>query len=198
MIKAKFNGYFLSEEQISNIYPEYNLEKYYALVFNNYRQGKVRNSIKQIQKCIEYNKNNAYFYEIMGQIYFEQGQFDDAIRSFMQAIKINPNEKSFNLYLAKSLYHSKTNENYNKSIKLLKKYIKNDDFPIDAWHYLGLNYGRLKKLDLSSHAFAEKYLLVNEFDNAKIHINRAKKLSKSNTLLNKLKDLEYQINKRKR
>ena len=96
-----------------------------------------------------------------------------------------------------ALYHSKTSLNYKKSINLLDKYITNDDFPIDAWHYLGLNYGKLKKLDLSSYAFAEKYLLVNQLDNARIHINRAKKLSNNAVLLNKLNDLEYQINKRK-
>ena len=106
-------------------------------------------------------------------------------------------KKVLNYFWQKSLYHSKTNLNYKKSINLLDKYIKNDDFPIDAWHYLGLNYGKLKKLDLSSYAFAEKYLLVNELDNARIHINRAKKLSNDTILLNKLNDLEYQINKRK-
>ena len=45
-------------------------------------------------------------------------------------------------------------------------------------HYLGLNYGKIKKFDLSSYALAEKYLLVNEFKNAKIHIKRVKKISK--------------------
>ena len=197
LIKAKFNGYFLSEDQITSIYPENNIQKYYALVFNNYRRGKVRKSIEQIRKCIEYNNGNPYFYEILGQIYFEQGDFDNAIKSFIEAIRINPKEKSFELFLAKSLYHSKTNLNYKKSINLLDKYIKNDDFPVDAWHYLGLNYGKLKKLDLSSYAFAEKYLLVNQLDNATIHINRAKQLSNNIVLLNKLSDLEYQINKRK-
>ena len=197
LIKAKFNGYFLNEDQIYSIYPENNIQRYYALVFNNYRKGKVKKSIEQIKKCIGFNNNNPYFYEIMGQIYFEQGDFDNAVKSFIQAIKLNPNEKSFELFLAKSLYHSKTNLNYKKSINLLDKYIKKDDFPIDAWHYLGLNYGKLKKLDLSSYAFAEKYLLVNELDNARIHINRAKKLSNNTVLLNKLNDLEYQINKRK-
>ncbi len=197
LIKAKFNGYFLSEEQIYAIYPDNNIQKYYALVFNNYRKGKVKQSIKQIKKCIGFNNNNPYFYEIMGQIYFEQGDFNNAIKSFTKAIKLNPNEKSFELFLAKSLYHSKTNLNYKKSINLLDKYIKNDDFPIDAWHYLGLNYGKLKKLDLSSYAFAEKYLLVNQLDNARIHVNRAKKLSNDTVLLNKLNDLEYQIDKKK-
>ena len=32
----------------------------------------------------------------------------------------------------------------------------------------------MKKFDLSSYALAEKYLLVNELKNAKIHIKRVK------------------------
>ena len=118
-------------------------------------------------------------------------------KSFMEASSFLPFEKSFQLFLAKSLYHSKEIKNYNMSIKLLNEYIKNDDFPIDAWHYLGLNYGKLKKLDFSSYAFAEKYLLANQLDNARIHINRAKKISKNTVLLNKLGDLEYQLEKKK-
>lgn len=197
LIKAKFNGYFLKENQIKKLYPKNNILRNYALVFNNYRQGKVKISIDYIKKCLEKNKNNPYFYEIMGQIYFEQGDFTNATKSFMEASSFLPFEKSFQLFLAKSLYHSKEIKNYNMSIKLLNEYIKNDDFPIDAWHYLGLNYGKLKKLDFSSYAFAEKYLLANQLDNARIHINRAKKISKNTVLLNKLGDLEYQLEKKK-
>jgi len=53
-----------------------------------------------------------------------------------------------------------------------------------------------KKFDLSSYALAEKYLLVNELKNAKIHINRVKKISKDRVLLNKIFDLEEEIKKR--
>ena len=51
-------------------------------------------------------------------------------------------------------------------------------------------------LDYSSYAFAEKYVLINKIDNAKIHLNRAKKITKNKVLLKKLKDIEYEINKK--
>ena len=73
---------------------------------------------------------------------------------------------------------------------------KEDDFPYDAWHYLGLNYGKLKKHDYSSYALAEKFLLVNNIKNAKIHIQRIKKLSNDPILKNKVMDLEKEIAKR--
>ena len=70
---------------------------------------------------------------------------------------------------------------------------KEDDFPYEAWHYLGLNYGKLKKPDFSSYALAEKYLLVNQIKNAKIHIQRVKRYTKDPVLKNKIIDLEKEI-----
>ena len=109
---------------------------------------------------------------------------------------LKSDEKSFNLFLAKSLYHSDAKQSFTESIDLLWKYIKDDDFPYEAWHYLGLNYGKLQKYDLSSYALAEKYLLVNQLDNAKMHIKRVKQVSKDKILLNKIIDLEKEIKKR--
>jgi predicted Zn-dependent protease len=123
--------------------------------------------------------------------------FKKAIETFFISNKMLPNEKEFQLFLAKSLYHSNIKANQEKSINLLWSYIKKDEFPIDAWHYLGLNYGKLRKLDYSSYAFAEKYVLINKFDNAKKHIERAKKITSDSILIKKLSDLEYQIRKKK-
>ena len=94
------------------------------------------------------------------------------------------------------MYHSNSKKAYNESINLLWTYIKNDEFPVEAWHYLGLNFGKVKKYDFSSYALAEKYLLVNEIKNAKIHIQRVKKISKDKILLNKIADLEKEIKRR--
>ena len=115
-----------------------------------------------------------------------------------KAIKISSNEKSFKLFLAKALYHSNSNKAYKESINLLWDYIESDEFPVEAWHYLGLNFGKIKKFDLSSYALAEKYLLVNEIKNAKMHIQRVKKISKDKVLLNKIADLEEEIRKKEK
>ncbi len=197
LAKAKLNGFFLKKEQLDSIYSDRGtIEFLYANALNSYRIGKINNAITFIDKCIESDSMNPYFYELKGQIFFENGKFEKAINSFLIANSMLPSEKSFELFLAKSLYHSGENKNREKSINLLLSYIKKDEFPIDAWHYLGLNYGKLNMLDYSSYAFAEKYVLINKIDNAKIHLNRAKKITKNKVLLKKLKDIEYEINKK--
>ena len=154
--------------------------------------------MKYIDKCIQKDKKNPYFYELKGQMYYERGNFQNAIKSFLISKSILPNEKGFELFLAKSLYHSNIKDNQKKSIQLLLKYVKKDEFPIEAWHYLGLNYGKLKKIDYSSYAFAEKYLLTGKIESAKIHIDRATKITKDPVLKKKLSDLNYEMKRRKK
>ena len=198
LAKAKLNGFFLKKNQIEVIYPNKSrIESLYAHALNNYRIGKLYEAIFFVEKCLEIDANNPYFHELRGQILFENGSFNEAVESFLAAKKILPSEKGFELFLAKSFYHSGSRKNLERSIDLLLSYIKKDEFPIDAWHYLGLNYGKLKMIDYSSYAFAEKYLLINKIDNAKLHINKAKKITKDQILLKKLSDLEYEIKKRK-
>ena len=197
LVKAKVNGFFLDEIELKNLYPDLkNLESLYAYSLRNYKIGKIIKALELVDKCIEIDNKNPYFHELKGQILFESGKSNESVSSFRKAIKLKPDEKSFNLFLAKSLYHSQRDSSFAESIDLLWKYIKNDDFPYEAWHYLGLNYGKIKKFDLSSYALAEKYLLVNELKNAKIHIKRVKKISKDKVLLNKVTDLEKEIRKR--
>lgn len=197
LIKAKLNGFFLEEKTLKLLYPNFNdIESLYAYSLRYYKIGKVKEALDLIDLCLEKESKNPYFHELKGQIHYENGNIINAINSFRNAISINSSEKNFNLFLAKSLYYEGSKKSHNESINLLWSYIKNDEFPVDAWHFLGLNYGKMKKFDYSSYALAEKFLLVNEFKNARIHIDRVKKISKDPVLLKKISDLEYTINKR--
>ena len=197
LIKAKLNGFFLDKKILQNRYNKIdNIESFYAFSLRNYKIGKIKKAIQYIDKCIEIKPKNPYFRELKGQIYYENGNIRDAIKEFRYAIDLSPNEKSFKLFLAKALYNQNNSESFDESVKLLWNYIKNDNFPLEAWHYLGLNYGKLKKFDYSSYAFAEKFFLVNQIKNAKIHMEKVKKISKDPFILNKIADLEYEINKK--
>ncbi|MBD23344.1 MAG: hypothetical protein CL572_06780 [Alphaproteobacteria bacterium] len=199
LVKAKVNGFFLEDTELKSLYPNLkSIQSLYAYALRNYKVGKINKAIELVDKCLKIDNKNPYFHELKGQILFENGKSYDAVSSFRKAIELKPNEKSFNLFLAKSLYHSQQEKSFSESIDLLWQYIKNDNFPYEAWHYLGLNYGKMKKFDLSSYALAEKYLLVNELKNAKMHIQRVKKISKDRVLLNKLADLEKEIRKREK
>ena len=75
----------------------------------------------EIDECIKIDNKNAYFFELKGQILFENGMIVDSIPQFRNAIKLNPDEKSFRLFLAKSLYHINKNTSYLESISSLQR-----------------------------------------------------------------------------
>ena len=108
LVKAKVNGFFLEDSELSNIYPDLkSIESFYAYSLRNYKVGKVNKALEYVNKCIEIDKLNPYFHELKGQILFENGRTNESILSLRKAIALKPDEKSFNLFLAKSLYHSK-------------------------------------------------------------------------------------------
>ena len=127
---------FLKNDQLEIIYPnKSSLESKYAYALNNYRVGKLKSAMTFINSCIKLDNKNPYFHELKGQMFFENGNFTNAINSFIIATSLLPDEKGFKLFLAKSLfYHSGLKVNLKESINLLLSYIKKDEFPIDAWH----------------------------------------------------------------
>ncbi len=201
LIKAKLIGFTSKKEIFKNYYSENDnsLEANYAKSIHSYLNGDIQKSIKYVDKCITIDKTNPYFFELKGQIFYENGKVNDAIINYKKALEISNNEKHFFLALAKATYASGDKENFESAIKLLKKYIKMEDYPVEAWHYLGLFYGRMGNLGLSSLSLAEKFLLLNDLKNARLQLQKAKKYNNSvNNIDLKIKDLLYLINQKEK
>ena len=201
LIQAKLIGYFLDEE-IVNIYyspDEKSLESLYAQSLLMYKKGKIRDAIKKLNKCIELDPKNEYFYELKAQILFENGNFLESEEVIRKAIKINSNEKFFNLLLAKTNYHSQEIKKIDESIKLLNNYKQKDEFPVEALHYLALCYAKKNQFDMYSVTLSEKFLLLNDLKSAKLHLEKAKSKSKVTNQVNKLiNDLKFLIDQKEK
>ena len=194
LVQAKLNGFLATNESLERLYTDNNDEKWYAYAIRHHIKGNKTKALSLIDKCISSDNKNPYFYETKGQIYYENGDAFNAIENFEKALSIKKNEKHFYLALAKALYLSHNKKNYSISINLLKNYIKLEDFPIEAWHFLALCYGKLQKYSYSSLALTEKFLLLNDLKNAKLQLTRAKKMSNGNNEINSLiLDLEFLI-----
>ena len=186
LIQAKLNGFLATDESLRRLYTNSNNEKWYAYAIRNHIDGNKNQALLLIDQCINSDPNNPYFYETKGQIFYENGDAVNAIENFEKALNLKKNEKHFYLALAKALYLSNDQNNFPKSITLLKNYIKLEDFPIEAWHFLALSYGKLNKYSLSSLALAEKFLLLNDLKNAKLQLKRAEQMNKNSKEINSL------------
>ena len=86
---------FLNDKQLKSIYKDnINIESLYAYSHRNYRVGKIEDALILVNKCIEFDANNPFFYELKGQILFENGK--------IKSLFLN-SEKPYNLCLTKKL-----------------------------------------------------------------------------------------------
>ena len=182
IVQAKLIGFIIDTNKVSKYYPldQKTKESCYANSIKYYRMGQISNSLKFIDLCIELDNKNPYFHELKGQILYENGDSKLAINAFKNALERKKNEKFFHLALAKAYYSSGKRKNYLKSIELLKKYIKEDKFPVEAWHYMALSYGKLKNFSFAALALAEKFLLLNDIKNAKQQLKKIEKINDKN------------------
>ena len=63
LVKAKIDGFFLDEEKLDLIYKDENkLESIYAFSMRNYRIGKIKKALMLVNKCIELDNKNPFFF----------------------------------------------------------------------------------------------------------------------------------------
>lgn len=197
LLQAKLIGYLTNEDIFELYFPEINsIESYYGMVYQNLKKGQINRAIENIDKCLSIDPKNEYFYELKGQILYENGNFIKSIKNLRIAKSLNNDEKYFELLLAKSLFQTHNTKNIEESIILLKRFIKKEKFPIEGLHFLALCYAKTKEFGMYSITLTRKFLLLKDFKNAKLHLEKAKMESKSNQkLVSLIDDLSIEINK---
>ena len=195
-IQAKLIGFLLDEEIIEIYYPksDQSIESKYAKTLNLYKRGKIKDALKKIDECILLDSQNEFFYELKGQMLFESGDFESSVKSYENALKINKTAKYFHYSIGKSLYHTDKKKNILDSIIYFEFYKKNSLFPVDALHYLALSHAKIGNFVSSSISLSEKFLLLNDLKNAKLHLEKAKKFEIADKKIkNLISDLDFLI-----
>lgn len=73
---------FAAEDEESN--------KLYLEAYNQYKQGKLEQSLEVLKKVVAITPDHAEAHFGMGSIYFRQNMFDDAVKEFTKVTKIKP------------------------------------------------------------------------------------------------------------
>ena len=186
-VKAKLVGYFKDSKSVKILYPENKKDLYslYANSISNMQSGNLKIAKKQINTLIEKDKNNPFFYEILGEIEYKSGHFDKSIEAYEKTLlKVsNPSQIQTALAIVLSEYNRKGDKDY--AISLCKKSLLKEPF--------ALTYFILAKLyndERSNWAFAEYYNLLHDKEKTKFYAKKAiNKLPKKTPEYIKSKDL---------
>ena len=180
-LKIKLTAYTKNKQKlkvIKNNLKEKN--KIFYSSINSYLNHDIKNSIKNTIKYQEQNKNNPFVDEMIGSLYFIEGNFKKASMNYNQALKkfdkLNilspPNIK---LSLAKSLLEIEDKSSLKKSLLILEELIPMKYDSIYFWKLIGITANKLGYKPESMVAIAEEKILKRQYKKAKHFASKALK-----------------------
>lgn len=150
----------------------------YAMSIALYRNGQMSESIKKLDSLIAAHPDNPYFYELKGQVQFDEGKHSDAIESLETAVQKLPKARYIKILLAHALLESKLADAPTRAKKILIPLTQQDSDNTFAWRLLAIAHGKLKEDGQASLALAEEAASKGDKKMTKSFATRAKTLIK--------------------
>ena len=180
ILRAKLIGYLDKDNNVLAQYPYSNKSDaaIYARAIANMRNGDLATAKTGTQTLISRYPNNPYFYELLGDIEYQYGAYDDSVSAYERALKLTNNAPQIETALALVLSERNKPDDKTRSIELCKSVILNEPSPLAYW-VLAQTFddgdGR------ADWAMAEYYSMNNDAKNARLYATRARKKLKPNT-----------------
>ena len=163
----------------------------YARAIANYRIAALDKALPLIDSLIAAEPENPYFYELKGQMLFENGRIRESLAPNMEATRLAPDEPLLRLGLARSQLELNDPALTRDAVRNLLLAIQGDPDYAFAWDQLALAYGRDGQLGLSALAQAEAAMRRGRKKDALSHATRAeKRLDKTSSAWLRLQDIK--------
>lgn len=135
LIRAKLAGYLQSEAQIKAAYPARNKsdDAIYARAIRFMRSGNLKIARAGAQKLIYRHSENPYFYELLGDIEYQFGHYDDSVKAYEKSLKISKNAPQIQTALALVLCERAKPGDTDRAIELAKRSILTEPMPLSYW-----------------------------------------------------------------
>lgn len=173
LVRAKLIGYLDGFERIKTLYPysDKSSAAIYARAIANMRGGNLDAALVGTKTLISRNPKNPYFYELLGDIEFANGHYDDSVDAYTRALEIRPDSPQIKTALAIVLTERNKIGDLEKATELCKSVILAAPTPLAYWtlaRIYGADDGR------SDWAMAEFYRMQKNDDKAREYARRAK------------------------
>jgi predicted Zn-dependent protease len=178
MMRAKIIGFTLSHEKVFKIYPletDNSEPAHYARSIANYLKGDLQKALPIIQALIKKQPNNPYFYELKGQMLFENGRIKDSLLPYNISVKLAPKEPLLRVNLAKAQIEINKATLLQKAKIHLSLAATEEPKILEIWRLLSIVNGRLGMMGEMALSQSEMELLSENYHSAKILSDRATK-----------------------
>ena len=163
LLKAKLFGFTHSYDETKAVYSSKDDQDLYANAVSSYLNGDHKESTENLKTLIENNKNNPFFKELIGEIFFVNQKYDQAVYYQRDAMNnLNLDNDIYMMMLGNYLLSTEEKEKVNESIGYLKKSIQINSRNAYSWYLLAKAYAYMDNISFANYATAERYFLIGE------------------------------------
>jgi len=176
--KAKLYGYLNPIGHTVRVYKESDnsLESRYARAIGHYRKGDLAKALPLVNGLIAENPRDPYFWELKGQMLFENGDAKAALKPYQAAVDFLPDNGLLRVGLARVQLALNDPELLDPAIKNLGVAVTDERNSSFIWRELAIAYARKGDKGRSSLALAEAAMLNGKKSEARFHAGRAERL----------------------
>lgn len=180
LVRAKLVGYLDTPSRVRELYPyaDKSDAAIYARAIANMQAGNLDGARVGAQTLISRKPDNPYFWELMGDIEYQFGHYDDSVKSYEKSLELASDAPQIQTALALVLVERNKPGDMVRAIDLGKRALLTDAAPLTYW-VLARAYGD-DDPGRSAWAMAEYYAMINKLGEAKKYAQRAQKELKKN------------------
>lgn len=181
LVRAKLIGYLDTPKNVLIRYPwvDKSDSALYARAIANMRGGDLETARTGTLTLIKRHPQNAYFYELLGDIEFQFGHYDDSIDAYEKSLSLTSNAPQIETALAVVLTERRRPYDIPRAIELAKRSILAQPTPLAYWT-LARAYGE-EQTGLHSWAMAEYYAMQGDEKQMKKYAKIARRKLPKNT-----------------
>ncbi|MDO8608369.1 MAG: M48 family metalloprotease [Phaeospirillum sp.] len=194
-IKAKLFAFIEPPVKTMQRYKEtdVSLEARYARAIALYRKPDVEGALTLINGLIKDRPKDPYFWELKGQMLFENARGAEAIEPYKQAVALLPNSALLRLGLGQAEIETEDPVMLSDAATNLSIAVRLEPEDRFAWQQLAIAFGRNDNEGMASYAMAEYLLLAGKLPEANFHANKAEQLlGKQGAIWLRLQDIKEQ------
>lgn len=172
---AKLRGFIEPATVTFRRYPDNDesIEARYARTLAYHKSNNLDATLREIDSLISERPDDPYFHELKGQVLFERGRVDGALRSYERAATLAPSEALIRVELARVQLATEDPRQFEPAIRNLRAALFRERTNPSVWKELAIAYGRNGQMGESAWAMAEAAARRENWAEARHHASKA-------------------------
>jgi predicted Zn-dependent protease len=165
----------------------------YARAVALYRKPDIEGALALVDGLLKERPKDPYFWELKGQMLFENARGKEAIEPYRKAVTNLPDSALLRIELGQALIETDDPSLLKEAADHLTRAMRIEPEDAFGWNQLAIAYGRSGEEGMASYALAEYFLLTGKLPEANFHANKAEQLlGKQGAIWLRLQDIKEQ------